>query len=196
LVYFRHVIGWVGCLVILSLLLWKVIPDGETWLPYIYYLVISTSFIAIPHEPMLFYYGKLYGPYLATFFAIIPTVTGCYIDYLILSSILNHKRLDSIKDNIIYKKALKYFNKFPFITILVAAFSPVPFYPIRLLSISSKYSANRYASAVLIGRIPRYLILALGGKILKIEDEYIILIFVITFIWYISVKINKKIRES
>jgi ribonucleoside-triphosphate reductase len=60
----------------------------------------------------------------------------------------------------------------------VAAISPVPFYPIRILSVSSGYPLWKYTTSVVLGRIPRYFILALFGDLLNIPNWIILLFFV------------------
>ena len=63
-------------------------------------------------------------------------------------------------------------------TLLIFAVSPIPFWPVRILSISTRYPFGRYTTAVTIGRIPRYFLLAFGGMTLNIPDWLIAVIFI------------------
>ncbi len=159
-------------------LAFRYLPEylGLVWL--FFYIIPSNSFIPFPHEPAIIYYGKIYGPFITTLTALVPTIIACYIDYEVLTPAFDRTQLRKIKHTRIYRKTLHYFSKAPFFTNAFAALSPVPFYPVRILSISSGYPASRYTLAVLLGRLPRYFILAYGGAALDVPNGLILLIFV------------------
>ncbi len=142
-----------------------------------FYIVPSNSFIPFPHEPAIIYYGKIFGPLATTITATIPTIVACVLDYQVLTPVFNRTRASKIKDTGIYQKTVRYYEKAPFLTNFVAALSPVPFYPIRILSVASGYPMWKYTSAVLAGRIPRYYLLALFGALLNIPNWIIGLFF-------------------
>jgi len=131
---------------------------GLVWL--FFYIIPSNSFIPFPHEPAILYYGKMYGALLTTIVATVPTIIACYLDYAVLTPLFDRTRLGNIRHSTIYQRTLYYYQKAPFFTNMLAAISPVPFYPVRILSISSGYSAWKYTTAVVMGRVPRYLFLA------------------------------------
>jgi membrane protein YqaA with SNARE-associated domain len=142
------------------------------------YIIPSNSFIPFPHEPAIIYYGKIFGPLLTTITATIPTIIACIIDYAILTPVFSRTRLSRIKTTSIYQKTVHYFYKAPFLTNLVAALSPLPFYPVRILSVASNYPLWKYTLAIVTGRIPRYYFLALFGAVLRISNWIILLFFV------------------
>ena len=154
-----------------------------------FYIIPSNSFIPFPHEPAIIYYGKIFGPLLTTLTAIIPTIIACIIDYAVLTPVFFRTRVSRMKDTRIYQKTVYYYQKAPFFTNFMAAISPVPFYPVRVLSVSSAYPLWKYTSSVLLGRIPRYFILALFGDLLNIPN-WVILFF---FVSLISVPIYQKL---
>ncbi len=154
-----------------------------------FYIIPSNSFIPFPHEPAIIFYGKIFGPLLTTLTAIIPTIIACIIDYAVLTPVFFRTRVSRMKDTRIYQKTVYYYQKAPFFTNFMAAISPVPFYPVRVLSVSSAYPLWKYTSSVLLGRIPRYFILALFGDLLNIPN-WVILFF---FVSLISVPIYQKL---
>lgn len=156
-----------------------------------FYIIPSNSFIPFPHEPAIIYYGKIFGPLLTTLTAIIPTIIACIIDYAVLTPVFFRTRVSRMKDTRIYQKTVYYYQKAPFFTNFMAAISPVPFYPVRVLSVSSAYPLWKYTSSVLLGRIPRYFILALFGDLLNIPN-WVILFF---FVSLISVPIYQKLSS-
>ncbi len=144
-----------------------------------FYIIPSNSFIPFPHEPAVLYYGKIYGAWLTTLVATIPTIIACYLDYAVLTPLFDRTRLGNIRQAALYQRTLYYFNKAPFLTNAIAALSPVPFYPVRILSISSGYSAWKYTTAVVMGRVPRYFFLAAMGDLFQVPNWFIGLFFVI-----------------
>lgn len=135
-----------------------------------FYIIPSNSFIPLPHEPAIIYYGKIYGPWLTTLVATAPTLVACIIDYAVLTPVFNRTRLSKIKQSGIYLKTVRYYEKAPFLTNMIAALSPVPFYPVRILSVASGYPMWKYTSAVVLGRLPRYFFLAFTGNLLNIPN--------------------------
>ena len=154
-----------------------------------FYIIPSNSFIPFPHEPAIIYYGKIFGPLLTTLTAIILTILACIIDYAVLTPVFFRTRVSRMRDTRLYQKIIYYYDKAPFLTNFFAAISPVPFYPIRILSVSSAYPLWKYTTSVLLGRIPRYYFLALFGAIVNIPN-WIILLF---FFSLVSVPIYRKL---
>ncbi|GAB4338545.1 MAG: hypothetical protein Kow0037_22680 [Calditrichia bacterium] len=142
-----------------------------------FYIIPSNSFIPFPHEPAIIYYGKIYGPWLTTLTATIPTVIACIIDYAVLMPVFTRTRLARIKETRVYLKTVNYYEKAPFVTNFVAALSPVPFYPVRVLSVASHYPLWKYTLAVALGRVPRYFLLAFFGAVLNIPNWVIAFFF-------------------
>ncbi len=142
-----------------------------------FYIIPSNSFIPFPHEPAIIYYGKIFGPAVTTLTATLPTIIACVIDYAVLTPVFNRTRLSKIRNSGIYQKTVDYYYKAPFLTNFIAALSPVPFYPIRILSVSTGYPLWKYTTAIVLGRVPRYYFLALFGALLNIPNWVIALFF-------------------
>lgn len=161
-----------------------------------FYIIPSNSFIPFPHEPAIIYYGKIYGPWLTTLTAAIPTVIACIIDYAVLMPVFTRTRLAKIKETRVYLKTVNYYEKAPFITNFVAALSPVPFYPVRVLSVASHYPMWKYTLAVALGRVPRYFFLALFGAVLNVPNWVIAFFFLSLVTSAIWGKLSKKSRDT
>ncbi|GAB4371740.1 MAG: hypothetical protein Kow0042_14630 [Calditrichia bacterium] len=160
-----------------------------------FYIIPSNSFIPFPHEPAIIYYGKIYGPLLTTLTALIPTIIACIIDYAVLTPIFTRTRLAKIKDTRLFRRTTHYYRKAPFLTNLIAAFSPVPFYPVRILSVASDYPLWKYTTAVVTGRLPRYYLLSLSGALLNIPNWVVTLFFISLVCGALYSKISSKSPE-
>ncbi|MBN2364828.1 MAG: DedA family protein [Calditrichaeota bacterium] len=161
-----------------------------------FYIIPSNSFIPFPHEPAIIYYGKIFGPMVTTLTAAIPTVIACIIDYAVLTPVFSRTRLSRLKTTRIFQKTVSYFHKAPFLTNFMAALSPVPFYPVRVLSVASEYPLWKYIGSVMLGRIPRYYFLALFGAVLNIPNWIILLFFVSLILFPVYRRIGRKHRQD
>ncbi|MBD3226277.1 MAG: hypothetical protein GF313_16230 [Caldithrix sp.] len=167
-------------------------PIHEHWMLFALYIGASNSFIAIPHEPLMIYYGKHYGVINPLLIAIVPTTLGCILDYVVLYPILHHQAVNKNLQKKWIQKSKTYFLKWPFATLLFFAVSPLPFYPIRLITVLSKYPLKLYITAVTLGRIPRYWILLYFGFALNLSDRAILIIFLVLIGIYVSAHLLKK----
>jgi len=60
----------------------------------------------------------------------------------------------------------------------------------------SDYPVRHYILAVLLGRIPRFLFLAVGGKLLNVDNKLIIFVFILVIFVYLSAIIYKNITKT
>jgi len=147
-------------------------PHVNPLLTIFFYSIPSNCAIAVfPHEPVLIWYGKTVNLWELTIAATLGTILAGYIDYKFFSPLLNTQFTASkYKTKSFYRKAYKWFYKVPFIALVVAGFSPIPFFPFKFMVYSSKYPYWRYLTAIAISRFPRYYLLALAGFAFKIPD--------------------------
>lgn len=185
-----------GAFLVASLITTQIYPAYQNLVSFFFYMTASNSFLGIPHEPLMIYYGKLYPFYIPVLVALIPTVLGCRLDYIVLTPVLKSRYLLRFKRQRFFRKSVVYFKKAPFLTLMVFAVSPVPFWPARIMGIVTRYPFMKYALAVILGRIPRYSLLALGGMALNIPDWVILLIFLVMFSLPFLPKIIGMIRRK
>jgi ribonucleoside-triphosphate reductase len=66
--------------------------------------------------------------------------------------------------------------------------TPLPFYPIKFLSISDGYPLKRYLTALVVGRTPRYYLIAYVGYVLNLPNWSLVtlalLILIVTLFKY------------
>ncbi len=130
---------------------------------FFWYSIPGNSFVLLPHEPAVIYAGTLYAPILVALLGGVATMLASIVDHIIITRTFQLERMAQIKDTRIMRLSTRLFNRMPWLTIVFFAFSPVPFYPIRVVAPMAGYPLTGYVSAVVLGRIPRYFLLALGG---------------------------------
>ena len=170
---------------LVSVLLWIFKPDlrGIVWL-YIYSIPSHVYISFLPHEPVLLYYGKEFNLFAAVTAATLGTLIAGFIDYETLTPLLKLKKVKKFYyDKNLYKKAVNLFYKFPFSMIVFAAFTPIPYYPFKFLSIASEYPLKKYLLALGVGRAPRYFLLIWLGYTFKIPNWLLILTFGAMLAW-------------
>ena len=157
--------------------------------PLLYFLVYSIpSNMAIslfPHEPVLVFLGATYDPLLLAVLASIGTVIAGLLDYHVFVPLLAHNSLDTIKSTKGYQTSIRWFGYHPFLTIVIAGFTPVPFFIFKFIAFAAQYPLFRYQSALLVGRLPRYYLLALVGELIEIPKWIIVGVFIGMFLIYL-----------
>lgn len=173
-------------------------PQFDPFLILFFYSIPANTAISFfPHEPIVILYGKDYNLLLITLISGASTLIAGFLDHTVFTPLLNYPRFTGYKQNIIYQKAIFYFDKFPFWTIVIVAFSPIPFWPVKMLSFSHKYPLHKYLSAVLVGRFPRYYLLAAFGNVTLIPNWIIWIIFavILSFTLYDWFRVKKNSHE-
>lgn len=145
---------------------------------YFLYMSVACQFFPVPTLPPIAFTAKAYPPVLVAFVGALGTVIAYVIDYGILGWLFRHHRVKKVRDMHLYRKLLKFFDKYAFLTVSAAAFLPIPIDVIRWLAISRAYNYWKYLAAAFVGRFPRYLILAYVGKELSVK--WILIIFVVS----------------
>ncbi len=147
---------------------------GEWWQlgGYSWYFLPGTP---LPQDPAVIYAATLYDPLVVVVLFGLAATSASLIDYITVKKLLDVERLEPIKQTSFYRAAVRGFYWRPWLTIAVFTFTPLPFFPIRILALTSNYPVLRYVSANVAGRVPRYYLLAVGGAFMPIPLAYLLL---------------------
>ena len=149
---------------------------------FIYSIPSNTAISVFPHEPILIYLGKSYDPVILAIIGTMGTIVAGLLDYLVFVPLFSLKSLDFMQRSKGYRRAKKWFNVQPFLTLLIAGFSPIPFFPLKILAFASQYPLLRYIGSLVAGRMPRYYLLALFGEFFQVPDWLLISLVLIMFV--------------
>lgn len=143
--------------------MWLVYPPGRGLVYLCLYTILTNTYISVlPFEPFFFHYASQHDPLLVTLSAGLGALFSGTIDYATLNPLLHVGRIRQFyADRRIYKWAVRVYSKTPFLLIVFAALTPFPFYPVKFLALSTRYSMARYLTALLVGRLPRFYVLAI-----------------------------------
>ncbi|NIM59526.1 MAG: hypothetical protein GTO16_11380 [Candidatus Aminicenantes bacterium] len=148
------------------------------WVLFIYSFPSQFLIPIVPHEPVLLYFGKFYPPLTVALVDIAGTLLTEALNYSVFKYIIDTNFFQKLRHRKTVTKVVDLFNRAPFVALLVAGFTPVPFYPFRFLVVIAHYPIWRYLLAVFLSRTPRFYVLALIGAAIKIPDYLIIAIFI------------------
>ena len=149
--------------ILCSVLTWAYLPGWWQLSAFFWYSIPGNSFMWLPHEPAVIYAGAIYAPALVAVVAGLATFIAAIVDHALFSRAFRSERLDSISQSRLMRVVVDLFSRWPWWTIALVAFTPVPFYPVRVVAPMARYPMPKYVSAVVVGRVPRYFLLALGG---------------------------------
>ncbi len=150
----------------------------SSYLYLAFYAIPANSAISVfPHEPVVIWYGTVGNIWWTAVAASAGTAVAGFLDHSVFVPIMNLKGLTGYKEKAWYRKAAGLFMKYPFAVIVVTGFTPIPFFPFKFLSFSLHYPLWKYLSALLLGRFPRYALLAWIGYVVRVPTWLLVAIF-------------------
>ena len=169
----------VAALLVLWLSSESIQKSKSLWVLFIYSFPSQFLIPIIPHEPVLLYFGKFYAPLTVALVDIAGTLLTEALNYSVFKYIIDTNFFQKLRHRKTVAKVVELFNRAPFMALLVAGFTPLPFYPFRFLVVMAHYPIWKYLLAVFLSRTPRFYVLALIGAAIMIPDYLIIAIFII-----------------
>ncbi|MCX6356492.1 MAG: hypothetical protein NT045_01210 [Candidatus Aureabacteria bacterium] len=194
----RWFVGFGIYVLALSLLLIWARETGRGSLGNLFSFMIFVSFACqfcpLPIIPVFLAIARDHNPFLIALLGSLATCVANLHDYYILNSLMRWERLGRAKASPWYARAVYWFEWSPFWALAVANLLPLPIDVVRLLAISTGYSRIPFTLATLVGRYPRYLILALLGYSLQLSNTWILTILGATLLIAL-LKSLPKLRE-
>lgn len=149
-----------------------------------------SALLPAAYEPTLLFFGQLYAPLLI---ATIGTVCNLFVEFLNYHMFLRVSELPvarRVTGGHTFRRAVALFAQRPFFAVWLFAWSPLPFWVVRLLAPAARYPVPRYLLATLLGRFPRFWVLATLGARLKVPGPVLLsvvaastLLSVVALLW-------------
>lgn len=139
------------------------------------YCIPSNSVIPIPHEPAVLYFAKFYSAWWIALAATIGSVIVSFADYALVEAAMRHPRVRGASEARLFRWAVRWMERWPFAIIVLFSLVPVlPISVIRVLAPASGYPLRRYIAAQIVGRFPRFYLLALFGQAVMVPSWLIV----------------------
>jgi len=168
------------------------VPELRQLVLLFFYSIPANSFVPVPHELGMIYFGQYYAPSVVAIVAAAGTVMVCFVDYQAMNFAFGLKHLRRVKESDLYRGAVQYFLKAPFVSLVIAAAAPfIPFYIFRVLSPTAGYPLRKYMLAIFIGRLPRYYVFALMGATLELPNLTIALVLILSVCWFLYRRVSR-----
>ncbi len=144
------------------------------------YCIPTNSIFPLPHEPGVLYFAQFYDPLWIAIAATIASVVMSFADYAMVEAWMRHPRLGSVQHTKLFKWAVKWMKRWPFAIIVLFSLTPLPISVVRILAPASGYPVSRYIAAQIVGRLPRFYLLAYLGAAVQFPVWVLVAIFVAT----------------
>ena len=152
----------------------SVVPEHSLELLFYFaYMSVACTFLPLPTPPMVMAYGQEFDPVFIAFLGGIAFCISALIDYSLVTLVFRYEKIARIKKTKLYCKVERLFSKYAFVSLVVAAFTPIPLEPVKVVACASRYSKVRFILACFLGRTPRYYLLAKSQSILPIPRIYL-----------------------
>lgn len=154
-------------------------------IPLVWLAVVSlpansplSPFIPTAYEPLIMEAAKYSGVLLVSVVALVMYLYSEIINWHVYSWVLNWERLSGVRGSRGVRWGVEHFAKSPFATIVVFAFTPLPFWAARSLAILHGYSIRRFLAATAVGRFPRFALYAWLGFVLRVPTVLLVALIV------------------
>ena len=149
---------------------------------YFFYMTVACTFFPLPTPPTVIYMGQHYPPWAVAVTGAVGSCVAGLIDYFVFSQLLRYKKVARIKETKAFQTFKRFFKKIAFLSMIAAAFTPIPFDPFRFMAITTSYSKSKYIVAIFLGRGSRYYLLAAFGARVPIPTWILIGVFVVLLV--------------
>jgi uncharacterized membrane protein YdjX (TVP38/TMEM64 family) len=122
-----------------------------------------SPFLPAAYEPILLLYGQFYPPFLIALLGAITSAAAEYLNYHLYPALLDCDSLERVMRSDAARAITALFARRPFLAIWICAWSPLPDWAARILASHSRYPVRRYLAAFVLGRIPKFWLLAEVG---------------------------------
>ena len=115
------------------------------------------------YEPVLMVMSRVYMPVLVAGVGMVTQLYVEFFNYHLHRRLLELDAAESLRESGVVKKLQGYFERHPFFTVWFCAWSPIPYWTVRVLAPLAGYPLSRYLVATVLGRFPKLWIFAALG---------------------------------
>jgi membrane protein YqaA with SNARE-associated domain len=131
----------------------------------------------VPHEPVVIGFGRAFGVWTTASVATAGTVMAAWVDHRLFVPLLVRVRERAFLAAGLVGRLRRWFARAPFLVLVLSGVTPLPSFPFKALAFAERYPLGRYLAAVLVGRFPRYLLLAWLGVLVQVPVWALIVLF-------------------
>jgi membrane protein YqaA with SNARE-associated domain len=135
--------------------------------------VVPTAF-----EPIIIEAAKYARPLSVSLVALAVYLYTEYLNWYLYGWVLHGRRAAWLREQRWVQRGVEYFARAPFVTVVVFAFTPLPFWAARGLAILKRYPLTPFMVATAVGRWPRFALYAWLGSAFAIPTVALLVVVV------------------
>lgn len=118
------------------------------------------------YEPVLIYFAPLLGALTTATLGAVGVLFVEYVNYRLHQRLLQTSTARRVTGGPWVVRVVAWFSRKPALTVWLCAWSPLPYWPVRLLAPLAGFPLRKYLAATALGRFPQYLVvIALGARL-------------------------------
>ena len=133
-----------------------------------------SPFLPTAYEATLFYYTRLYPGWLLALIGTAGATLSEAVNYRVIDWVAALPALAATKQRRAVRWSVDAFLKAPFWTTAFVIFSPLPDSAVRVLAPLGRYPMWKFLSATAVGRLPRFLLIAGLGWLVRFPPSLLL----------------------
>lgn len=129
-------------------------------------------------EPIVIEAGKFADPWSVSAVALGGYMYTEYVNWHLYAWVLQRDKAAWLRRQRWVQRSVEYFSRAPFASVVVFAFTPLPFWVARGLAILRRYPLGPYLLATAVGRWPRFFLYAWLGSAVRIPAWVLVVVIV------------------
>ena len=156
----------------------------------------TATFLPSASEPILMAFGTLYPATLLAGLGVAAIALVEWINYRVFGAVMHTEAMARARSARFTRRVTAWFAVQPFATIVVSAFTPIPFWFVRICGVLAHYSMPRFILATALGRAPRVWLFAFLGTALSLRGSVILLVGALVVLTGAIVGASKRKRSA
>ncbi len=145
------------------------------------YMSVACTLIPLPTPPYVIALGQDFHPGIVALAGAVGNCIAAFVEYRFLTWFFTAADLqERVERNRIFQRFSAYFRRAAFVCLVFTGFTPIPFEPFRFAAILARYNLLLYLLAVLVGRFPRYYLIALIGDQFRIPTRSLVILLIVS----------------
>lgn len=125
-----------------------------------------SPFLPVAYEPLLIIFGRQYAPLLIAALGTMGTLFVEFLNYRLHARLLKTRTMQRVTGGRSVQWVANHFARRPVFTVWLCAWTPLPYWPVRILSPLTGLRLGPHLLATMLGRFPLYLLVAtVGGQL-------------------------------
>ncbi|MEP7326942.1 MAG: VTT domain-containing protein [Gemmatimonadota bacterium] len=171
-----------GLLALVSMPVVLLVPGAASFVVFLLVTVVVNGplspVLPATYEPLLIYFSLFLGPLTTALLGTAGVVFVEYLNYHLHQELLKTRTAQRVTGGRMVQRVVGLFSRRPAFTVWLCAWSPLPYWPVRLLSPMAGLPLSRHLMATALGRFPQYLAVIALGTQLHLSSKALIAIMV------------------